>query len=148
RPATSRLPTAGCSSNACRRPSTVTGTPRSTTTTAGSQPPDSEETDTVDELAGTQLLLLQHQLVGWSPYLSFLQRQVPRHLADRLCEYVNLIDGRHVIGLWLNRDRGVVVDLVAFHPAVDPPGYDHTLQVLFNLNNDLRVRCLQEQARR
>lgn len=102
----------------------------------------------MDELAGTQLLLLQHQLVGWSPYLSFLQRQVPRHLADRLCEYVNLIDGRHVIGLWLNRDRGVVVDLVAFHPAVDPPGYDHTLQVLFNLNNDLRVRCLQEQARR
>jgi len=95
---------------------------------------------------GVRLDWHSHQIIG-SKFLDYIRREAKTR-PDRLMEYVALGNGRHVIGLWLNKWRGLIVELVSYHPAYDPPRREHADQVLFNLNNTLRVQALKEISRK
>ncbi|KKK70819.1 hypothetical protein LCGC14_2920140 [marine sediment metagenome] len=92
---------------------------------------------------GVSLQWFRHALAE-SPFLEHVRRAWHRGDPDRLLEYVNLDTERRIIALWVNRLQGTIVELASYHWEDDPPSYEHVLQCLFNLNNDLRMAALQE----
>lgn len=87
--------------------------------------------------AWVQLNRMCHILVE-TPFLRHVRRLYRG--AKELLEFVNLENGRHALAMWVNKPRGLVIEVANYEEGRS--NVDHLHQVLFNLNNDRRVRGL------
>jgi hypothetical protein len=85
-----------------------------------------------------------HEIVE-TDFVDYIRGEAAEIAPDvELVEYVNRASGRHAIAMWISRERGTVIDVANYHPVFDPPSWEVVHSVLLNLNNDLRVRYLQQ----
>lgn len=79
-------------------------------------------------------------------FVRFLRREHPSH-AHQLMGFLVPYRNRYCVGLWLNRDRGLVVEIDSFD-LQEGPSRELVVKVDWWLHPERRLRSLREFARK